>query len=101
MSPAAIFLSVEEETGEGSYRFMCPTCLDPVEKPADRKIVALLVSAGVDLSDGDAGADHLISPRPLHPESRHSGPAFSADDLIDFHFLLEDDDRLGQALRSS
>ena len=49
MGPEAILLSVRENGREGSYRFTCPSCADGVEKRADRKIVALLVSAGVDI----------------------------------------------------
>ena len=46
MGPEAILLSVRDDGREGSYRFTCPGCADDVEKRADRKIVALLVSAG-------------------------------------------------------
>src|SRR5438132_3894591 len=49
MGPEAILLSVRQDGREGSYRFTCPQCADDVEKRADRKIVALLVSAGVDI----------------------------------------------------
>ncbi len=50
MGPEAILLSVRDDGREGSYRFTCPGCADDVEKRADRKIVALLVSAGVDIA---------------------------------------------------
>ena len=46
MGPEAISLSVRSSGREGSYRFTCPRCDDAVEKRADRKIVALLVSGG-------------------------------------------------------
>src|SRR4051812_50074872 len=46
MGPESILLSVRSNGREGSYRFTCPECDDAVEKRADRKIVALLVSAG-------------------------------------------------------
>ena len=62
MGPESILLSVRANGREGSYRFTCPECEDAVEKRADRKIVALLVSAGVDI---DRGADGLPS---RHPE---------------------------------
>ena len=62
MGPDAISLSVRSNGREGSYRFTCPSCEDDVEKRADRKIVALLVSAGVDIDRGEAGS------RPPHPE---------------------------------
>src|SRR5919201_1329557 len=51
MSPEAILLSIRDRAGEGSYRFSCPTCMHTVEKPADRKVVALLLSAGVEIDD--------------------------------------------------
>ena len=53
MGPEAILLSVRDDGREGSYRFTCPGCADDVEKRADRKIVALLVSAGVDIAQAD------------------------------------------------
>src|SRR3989442_14790910 len=53
MGPEAILLSVRQNGREGSYRFTCPNCADDVEKRADRKIVALLVSAGVGLDQAD------------------------------------------------
>ena len=47
MGPEAISLSVRSSGREGSYRFTCPRCDDAVEKRADRKIVALLVSGAM------------------------------------------------------
>ena len=61
MGPESILLSVRANGREGSYRFTCPECEDAVEKRADRKIVALLVSAGVDIDRDDEAA-------PMHPE---------------------------------
>jgi predicted RNA-binding Zn-ribbon protein involved in translation (DUF1610 family) len=99
MGPEAILLSVLQGGREGTYRFTCPTCFDAVEKRADRKIVALLVSAGVDV----AGRDDLETRTASmfdqeEPEDERdprgplpSGPAFTVDDLIDFHYLLLDD----------
>ena len=43
MSPEAILLSIRDRSGEGSYRFSCPQCLDTVEKPADRKVAVKAV----------------------------------------------------------
>jgi predicted RNA-binding Zn-ribbon protein involved in translation (DUF1610 family) len=103
MGPEAILLSVLQGGREGTYRFTCPTCFDAVEKRADRKIVALLVSAGVDVSgrggveeqtvpmfESDAPDDLPVDPRGRLPE----GPPLTIDDLIDFHFLLQDDRRI-------
>ena len=100
MGPEAISLSVRSNGREGSYRFTCPSCADDVEKRADRKIVALLVSAGVDV---DAPVE-----APSHPELFDEddapatlGPPFSIDDVIEFHYLLEDDAYVQQFLASS
>jgi predicted RNA-binding Zn-ribbon protein involved in translation (DUF1610 family) len=97
MGPESILLQVTRGGREGSYRFTCPTCMDAVEKRADRKIVALLVSAGVDVAGRatlteteelfDAGDEPVEDPREPLP----SGPPFTIDDVIDFHFRLQDD----------
>ena len=92
MGPEAILLSVKDDGREGSYRFTCPSCADDVEKRADRKIVALLVSAGVDIAQSER---ELQSAMLFDDEdggrTLPSGPAFSIDDVIEFHFLLQDD----------
>jgi hypothetical protein len=96
----AVLLSIRQGVGEGSYRFLCPGCLDTVEKPADEKIVALLLSVGVDV-DGLDSEEDFDDPSELEAEfleDRPPGPAFTVDDLISFHFLLQDDDRLAKAL---
>jgi predicted RNA-binding Zn-ribbon protein involved in translation (DUF1610 family) len=89
MSASSILLCVRDEDGEGTYSFTCPTCGDAVEKPADKKVVMLLLSAGVDVTRiGDAAA--------FMADVRPEGPPLTADDLIDFHFLLERDDWFSQ-----
>ncbi|MEO8476952.1 MAG: hypothetical protein ABI572_07855 [Actinomycetota bacterium] len=105
MGPEAILLSVRQNGREGSYRFTCPSCEDDVEKRADRKIVALLVSAGVDIDQAEGGLegdpelfdDPIEDPRGVIP----MGPAFSIDDVIEFHYLLEDDRYVQEFLASS
>jgi hypothetical protein len=98
MSPESILLSIRDTVGEGSYRFSCPTCMNTIEKPADRKVVALLLSAGVELEDEvgvatEESAEHdAIEPHP-------AGPPLTIDDLINFHFLLQDDLELFRALQ--
>lgn len=105
MGPEAILLSVLQGGREGTYRFTCPTCMDAVEKRADRKIVALLVSAGVDVTSGEAVEERMDAlwddeEPDRGPASRSTGPAFTADDVIDFHFMLEDDDYIRRFLAS-
>jgi len=101
MGPEAIMLSVRQSGREGSYRFTCPNCADDVEKRADRKIVALLVSAGVDIERSESDQmlfdDEEGEPRGVMPQ----GPVFSIDDVIEFHYLLEDDRYIEEFLASS
>ncbi|HYJ60981.1 MAG TPA: hypothetical protein VE032_05900 [Actinomycetota bacterium] len=106
MGPESIYLSVAGNGNEGSYRFTCPSCADDVEKRADRKIVALLVSAGVDIDERDGGQTSLASTHPelfdeLGEELRDLGPAFTTDDVIEFHYLLEDEAYIRDFLASS
>jgi predicted RNA-binding Zn-ribbon protein involved in translation (DUF1610 family) len=102
MGPEAIALSVRSNGREGSYRFTCPNCSDDVEKRADRKIVALLVSAGVDI---DRSLDEGASPELFDDDGVAppvaTGPPFTIDDVIEFHFLLEDDSSIREFLASS
>ena len=83
MRADVILLTVESGTGEGVYSFVCPVCEDLVEKPADRKIVSLLRSVGVETAE----REEAIATSEIRPE----GPAFTLDDVIDFHFQLSDD----------
>ena len=103
MSPEAILLSIRDQRGEGSYRFACPECLNTIEKPADRKVVAMLLSAGVELADaGTDDLEHEPEPEYYEPLELHSGgPPFTVDDLITFHFLLKDDEELSRLLPRS
>ncbi|HEY7659435.1 MAG TPA: hypothetical protein VIC58_02425 [Actinomycetota bacterium] len=94
MGPESILLQVVRGGREGTYRFDCPTCMEPVEKRADRKIVALLVSAGVDVAGRGGHPTELFEVEPELEDPRGPlppGPAFTIDDVIDFHFKLEDD----------
>jgi predicted RNA-binding Zn-ribbon protein involved in translation (DUF1610 family) len=97
MGPESILLSVLAGGREGTYRFTCPMCTDAVEKRADRKIVALLVSAGVDVA-GESGLEESQTEFedmvPMFDDANEDlpqGPAFTTDGLIEFHFLLEDE----------
>jgi predicted RNA-binding Zn-ribbon protein involved in translation (DUF1610 family) len=101
MSPEAILLSIRDRAGEGSYRFACPTCTHTIEKPADRKVVALLLSAGVELDEHAAEAEAAEAARDemAELEPRPDGPPLTIDDLITFHFLLEDEKALSRLLR--
>lgn len=92
LRPGDIDLRVDDggET-DSFYAFTCPTCLDLVRKRADERIVRLLVSGGVPAKPV----------RDDYPEQRPGGPRLSADDLIDFHELLETDGWFEELLRLS
>ena len=84
MQARGVLLTVEPDSGEGTYTFVCPLCDQVVEKPADRRIASLLMSIGVEVEERQ--------PQPPDPEIKPEGPPFSLDDVIDFHFLLDQDD---------
>src|SRR5439155_25911332 len=104
LSPDSVLVSVRNDTGEGAYRFVCPKCMEPVEKRADRRIVALLKSVGVGIMESGPEEDWdqamALAQSIPHPESRPDGEPFTADDVINFHFLLEDDEQLNAFLSS-
>lgn len=81
-----------ELVGDGSrYRFVCPYCSLTVHRPADERIVQLLLSGGVPVELGDLRA-LLDDTPPPHPERPPKGPRFGYDDLLDFHLLLQRSD---------
>lgn len=67
---------------QGSYAFRCPECELAVSKLADAKIVDLLVSSGVHLA-----VWHL----PAELGECHEGAPIGYDDLLDFHYELQQD----------
>ncbi len=90
----------EGEVSEGShYRFECPSCTEQVSKPADERIARLLATGGVavsvetelDVETIQETFAELTARNFPHPEDPGDGPAFTPDDLLDFHQLLESD----------
>jgi hypothetical protein len=67
---------------QGTYVFRCPSCQMSVVKPAERRVVDMLVASGVELVEWDLPAE-LFEPR--------DGAPICHDDLIDFHRLLQND----------
>lgn len=70
-------------TNVSSYAFQCPTCDVAVTKPAEPRVVDLLVSTGVKLS---------VWQLPAEMQEVHDGPPINYDDLLAFHFELRTDD---------
>ncbi|HEU4354857.1 MAG TPA: hypothetical protein VFT27_04640 [Actinomycetota bacterium] len=77
-----------------SYSFTCPECSLEVDRPASRKTAALLIAAGVEtiplpMDDEPTLPSEDRSPNP-------DAPPLTLDDLIELHFLLQDDDALAE-----
>ncbi|HEX9823728.1 MAG TPA: hypothetical protein VGB51_04955 [Actinomycetota bacterium] len=100
MGASSVVLTVEEGHTEGMYSFVCPQCAETVEKRADRKVVMLLLSAGVEVQETPRFDIPLGHPSMQPARDDLEGPPFTADDLIDFHFLLEQGDWLEQLLKA-
>ncbi len=84
LGPDDIDLYVDRGDPDGSaYSFDCPHCRAHVRKPADDRVVRLLVSGGV-----HARRER----RPRSPERVadwvREAPALTPDDLLDFHELI-------------
>lgn len=71
------------EDTQGSYVFRCPTCHMSVAKPAEPRIIDLLVASGVELVEWRLPSELFEA---------HDGAPIVHDDLIDFHRLLQTDD---------
>ncbi|MCU1352808.1 MAG: hypothetical protein JWM05_2017 [Acidimicrobiales bacterium] len=85
LTTAQVSVQICTDDGQGTYSFRCPTCEIAISKPAESRIIELLVSSGVRLSTWSMPAE-LAEVR--------SGPPITHDDLLDFHDLLERDDWL-------
>jgi hypothetical protein len=83
LTTADMTVRVCSEDQRGAYAFRCPSCEMAVTKTAEPRIVDLLVSSGVELQVWRLPAEL----RESHPV----GPAFTHDDLLKFHELLQQD----------
>ena len=87
LTPDEIELRVDGADATSSfYAFACPSCFGTVRKPADERVVRLLISGGVEVLEMAA-----TGPAPRRLSERYDGPAISHDDLLDFHALLSGD----------
>jgi hypothetical protein len=77
----------DDETG--AYVFRCPSCQMSVVKPAESRIVDLLVDTGVKVVRWNLPAELF---------ERHTGAPITHDDLIDFHRIMQQDDWFSQVL---
>jgi hypothetical protein len=96
LSAEAISLEVAGDGDRGRYAFTCPDCRSDITRAADRKVVSLLLAAGATSHSAETPAEEAPS---LPAEDRNpspEAPAFTLDDLIDLHFLLQDETWLAQ-----
>jgi len=88
--------------GSGSsYAFDCPRCCERIRKPADSRVVQLLISGGVapeiepaaatPAAAADPKPDSAAAAKAQHPSraARPAAPPISYDDLLEFHRELE------------
>ncbi len=99
MELSELSLSIEA----GAYTFNCPECRVEITRTASRTTLMLLVAAGVPASGQDLRVK--IDPTPPTPELPFddmspdpTAPAFTLNDLIDFHFRLQEDAELSELL---
>jgi hypothetical protein len=87
-----VTVQVCSTNNQGSYSFRCQDCRMAVSKPAEARIVDLLVSSGVRLS---------VWHMPAELDEQRSGPPIDYDDILEFHFELQREgwmDRITTAL---
>ncbi len=82
-------VQVCSDTNQGSYAFRCPTCRMAVAKPAEPRIIDLLVSSGVRMH---------VWRLPAELAEAKVGEPFSWDDVLEFHDLLQRPDWFEQLL---
>ena len=87
LTPDDIQLRLCKHAPASYYKFECPVCRNEIQKPADDRIVQLLISGGVTITMWE-----------LSPElsEAHYGPPITIDDLIDFHIALQHEDFLAE-----
>lgn len=86
-----VTVRVNSSTNEGSYAFQCPECQLAVSKAAEPRIVDLLVSSGVELYVWTVPAELL---------EERTGPVISYDDLLQFHYMIQEDNWLDKMIEA-
>jgi hypothetical protein len=91
LTPDDIELRVCTHAPASYYQFDCPLCTTLVQKPADDRVVQLLISGGVPAT---------VWELPDEVRESRNGPPLSMDDLLDLHLLLRQDDWFAQLLQT-
>jgi predicted RNA-binding Zn-ribbon protein involved in translation (DUF1610 family) len=92
LTPDDIELRVCTHAPASYYQFVCPLCAEEIQKPADDRVVQLLISGGVPAT---------VWELPQEVREAHEGPTLTLDDLLDFHLLLEQPDWFQSLLKVS
>lgn len=86
-----VLLRIGGNKASNTYGFSCPTCSEFIEKPADERIVRLLLSGGV---------MPVLVHVPAEVLERRAGPPINHDDLLAFHEMLSRDDWMTELYNS-
>lgn len=90
LTPDDIELRVCTHAPASYYRFDCPLCHEEVQKPADDRVVQLLISGGVAAT---------VWELPGEFQEQRDGAPLTMDDLLDFHLLLTREDWFDSLLK--
>jgi len=101
LSADEISLHLHPSGARGAYRFTCPECHSENDRPANQETVALLLAIGVETFRKQPEPAVVNSTLPLEDRSPDpvAGP-LTLDDVITFHFLLENDVAIEELLFS-
>ncbi|MHB1444069.1 MAG: hypothetical protein ACYCTI_06195 [Acidimicrobiales bacterium] len=80
LTPGQVQVLISLEDHRSSYAFRCPGCHVTVTKPADERVVRILISSGV-------GVRPWRLPGELSEE--HRGGPITWDELLEFHTDLQ------------
>ena len=83
LTPDDIELRVCTHAPASYYQFECPLCDEAIQKPADDRVVQLLISGGVSAT---------VWELPDEVREQRDGPVPTFDDVLDFHLLLKQED---------
>lgn len=95
IDPTKLMVSPPTDWKEaGSCTFVCPECWDRVWLSIDFGQAAMLLRRGAEMTPyARARRDHPSGrARRADPDRRPPGPPLTYDDLLELHFLLEDED---------
>ena len=87
-----VTVQVCSNNNQGAYAFQCPSCRVAVSKSAEPRIIDLLVSSGVKMT---------VWRMPAELEEEKSGEPIGYDDLLSFHYELQQQDWLERMIERS